>query len=325
MLNKNVNNSATKIVGLLLLAAIGLFLVWKLSMIIILVITAMVLAATLKPLVNWFTKHFSLKISAALVMVMLVIPVIFTLVVMVPTFIGQVDNIANAITGVIRSYPLLPKIYHNIDITYYTQQIGQYAIDSTAAFTSFIVQLIILMFLTYYLLIDSDKIYNLFSLFIPKERRKKTDQAFEELATISGQYIRSNIFISCICATLIFIGLSLLHVPGAAALAVFAGLADLLPLVGATLGATPAVILAFSVSPLAGVLTIILFVIYQQVENDIIIPRVYHKSLKLIPFLSMVSVIIGGSLFGVPGAFLALPIAASLPTIIHYFQDSKKA
>jgi len=324
MLNKNINDSATRIVWLLLLAAVVLFLAWKLSMIIVLVITSMVLAATLKPLVSWFSRHISVRLSAALVVVMLVIPVIFVLVIIVPIFVNQIDNIAGAITNIIRSYPLLPKVYHNIDITQYTQQISEYAINSTAAFTSFIAQLIILIFLTYYLLIDSDKVYNLFSLFIPKDKRKQTDQAFEELAMISGQYVRSNIFISCICALVIFIGLSLLHVPGAAALAIFAGITDLLPLIGATLGALPAVILAFTVSPLAGVLTIILFVIYQQVETDIIIPRVYHKALKLIPFLCMISVIIGASLFGVAGAFLALPIAASLPTIIHYFQTSKQ-
>jgi predicted PurR-regulated permease PerM len=207
----------------------------------------------------------------------------------------------------------------NLDITQYTKDAGQYLLVSTSAITNFFTQLVILVFMIYYLLIDAESIYRLFSVFIPKRSRARTDQALSEMAVISGQYIRGNLLISFICSLVIFIGLFTLGVPGAIALAVFAGIMDLLPLVGATIGAVPAVILSFAVSPMTGLFTIILFLLYQETENDYIIPRVYHKALKIIPFLSFVSVIIGTILFGVAGAFLALPIAASIPTLIHYF------
>jgi predicted PurR-regulated permease PerM len=181
-----------------------------------------------------------------------------------------------------------------------------------------------LVFSIYYLLIDSEKIYKLFVIFIPKSSRLQTSKMINELAVINGQYIRGNIFISLICGSIMFIGLSLLHVPGAAALAVFAGITDLLPLAGATIGAIPAAILAFTVSPLTGFLTIILFWVYQEIENDYIIPRVYHKALNIIPFFSFISVIAGALLFGIAGAFLALPIAASVPTIFNFFSADKK-
>lgn len=308
------------------IAVVGLaYLIWQLSSLIILVIAALIIAATFNPLVVWLeAKKISRKTASAGVLIILVLPVIFALALIVPVFLEQVDNIAKAITDIIANYKLLPKLFANFDISQYTRDAGQYLLLSTQAFTTFVAEIIILVFMVYYLLIDNESLYKLFALFISEKNRAKADQAFKDLAEISGQYIRGNILISMICSSVIFVGLLLLNVPGALALALFAGITDLLPLIGATIGAIPAIILAFSVSPLAGFLTIILFWLYQEVENDYIIPRVYHKALKIIPFLSFVSVIVGTLLFGIAGAFLALPIAASIPTVVHYFFDVAK-
>lgn len=311
------------IITLLIVGVIG-FLIWKLSAIIILIIVAAILAATLSPAVKWLEDSLSKKIAAALVLVVLFLPFVLVLVLIVPVFLNQIDNIAAAISGLINNFPFLPKVFQNLDITQYTKEAGQYLWASTAAFTNFIAQLVILIFMTYYLLIDSASLHNFLLVLIPKKHRKQADKALMELTKISGQYIRGNLFISVICTVTVFIGLVILQVPGAAALAIFAGILDLLPLIGATVGAVPAIILGFAVSPLTGILVLILFIIYQQIENDILIPRVYHRALKLIPFLSFITVIIGAMLFGVAGAFLALPIAASLPTIIHYLGELKR-
>ena len=67
-----------------------------------------------------------------------------------------------------------------------------------------------------------------------------------------------------------------------------------------------------------------LFGVYQAIENDILAPNIYNKVLNLLPFLSFVSVIIGSIMFGIAGAFLALPIAAGVPTVIKYFEEGEK-
>jgi predicted PurR-regulated permease PerM len=305
------------------IATVGLaYLVWQLSDLIILVITAIILATTFNPLVRWLeVRKISRKTGSAGVLVILVLPVIFVLVLIVPVFLEQIDNIAQSITTIISHYPMLPKVFANFDIAQYTKEAGQYVLLSTQALTTFVAEIIILVFMVYYLLIDAESLYKLAAVFIPEKNRQKTSLAIKELSEISGQYIRGNIYISLICTSVIFIGLTLLQVPGAIALALFAGITDLLPLIGATIGAIPAIILAFSVSPLVGILTIILFWLYQEIENDYIIPRVYHKALKIIPFLSFIAVIAGTLLFGIAGAFLSLPIAASIPTVMHYFFD----
>ena len=116
----------------------------------------------------------------------------------------------------------------------------------------------------------------------------------------------------------------ILHVPFALPLAIFAAIIDLLPLVGQTIGAIPAVIIAFGVSPLTGVIVIVLHLIYQQIENAIISPMIYNKALNLYPSIIFLSVLLGASLFGILGAFLSLPIAASIPAVIQYQKNYQK-
>jgi predicted PurR-regulated permease PerM len=83
-------------------------------------------------------------------------------------------------------------------------------------------------------------------------------------------------------------------------------------------------IIAFSLSPIQGILVLILHLVYQQVENAVICPAIYNKALNLYPALGFLAVLIGASLFGILGAFLALPIAASIPVIVNYHESYKQ-
>lgn len=145
----------------------------------------------------------------------------------------------------------------------------------------------------------------------------------KEITFVIGKYIRGNLLISVICGIVLFVGLTILQVPFALPLAIFAAAIDLLPLVGGTIGAIPAMIIGFGVSPLTGILVLILHLLYQQAENAIISPMIYNKALNLYPSVIFLSVLIGGSLFGILGAFLSLPIAASIPAIIEYHKNYK--
>jgi predicted PurR-regulated permease PerM len=89
-------------------------------------------------------------------------------------------------------------------------------------------------------------------------------------------------------------------------------IADLLPLVGATLGAVPAVVVAFFVSPAQGIATLIYFAVYQQVENYVIAPRVMKTAVDISPAAVLLAALIGGSLLGFVGALMAIPAAAAI-------------
>jgi predicted PurR-regulated permease PerM len=325
-MNKTLEVSISpKTIKTILLIALGIFFVWKLSDIFILMITAIMVASALDPAVQWLNKKLSLTLSAAIVVIALILPLVYVVGAVIPDFISQFPAISLRITSTLSHLDFLPPFLRQLDFSQYFQNSSSYLLESTKVISNFFFQAVTFIFLVFYLLIDGKILYRLVSVSMSSKKRKDVEKILSELGRISGQYIRGNLLISFICAATIFTGLFFLGIPYALPLAIFAGVLDLLPLIGSTIGAVPAVILGFTISPLTGLLTMALFGVYQAIENDILAPNIYNKVLNLLPFLSFVSVIIGSIMFGIAGAFLALPIAAGIPTIIKYLEDNKKA
>jgi predicted PurR-regulated permease PerM len=150
-----------------------------------------------------------------------------------------------------------------------------------------------------------------------REHRTEDTQTLKEALERVGGYVSGNIAVSIIAGVASFAFLRIFGVPFAAALAMWVGIADLIPTVGATLGALAAVLVAFFSSITDGVATVIFFAVYQQVENYVIVPRVMRKAVDLSPATVIVSVLIGGSLAGFAGALLALPLAAAAKVVLR--------
>ena len=315
-------NLSLKTIYSVLITAVIILLIWKLSVVIILLVTALMCAAALDPLVAWLHRklRFNLNLAAALVIIGLVLPLIYVLVAVIPTFVDQLPKIMDAISKVLNSYSFVPPEIKNLNIAKYFANNTSYILSSTSLVSDFFFQTITFIFMIFYMLVDGERLNKMFISLIPSSSKKQVEKLSAELAKISGQYIRGNLLISLICTIITFAGLIILGVPYALPLAIFAGILDLLPLIGSTIGAVPSVIIGFMVSPLRGLLVLILFVAYQAFENNILSPLVYKQVLNLVPFLSFIAVIIGSMLFGIAGAFLALPIAAGIPTFMNYLK-----
>ena len=321
MTNKSEIRLAPETIYYLLFTALGIFLIWRLSDILILIITALLFSAALTPIVEWLHRQkLPLPFAAALVVIALVLPIIYVFVAVAPTFIVQLPTIMQTVSNSLNSYSFLPVELRNLNFAQYFQNNSSYLWESTTKVTNFFFQTFTLIVMLFYLLVDGERLHRLVSELVPRRNRQKIEKISSELARISGRYIRGNLLISVICTAIIFIGLLFLRIPYPVPLAIFAGILDLLPMAGGTIGAIPSVIIAFTISPLTGLLTILLFIVYQQTENVVLAPNIYREVLHLIPFLSFVSVIIGSLLFGVAGAFLALPVAAAVPAVINYFK-----
>jgi predicted PurR-regulated permease PerM len=136
-------------------------------------------------------------------------------------------------------------------------------------------------------------------------------------------YIAGNVAISVICGVLTFAILEIMGVPFALLLALFVAIADLIPLVGATLGAVVAIIAAFIHSVPAGIVAIIFFIVYQQVENHLLQPVVFSRTVKLNPLTVLVAVLVFAQLAGILGALLAIPIASMIQIIARDVWDHR--
>jgi predicted PurR-regulated permease PerM len=151
---------------------------------------------------------------------------------------------------------------------------------------------------------------------IPQRRRASVRRiAVEAAAAVSG-YVIGNLLISLIAGAAAFACLVILGVPSPIVLALFVAFADLIPLVGATLGAAVSVLAAYLYSPTAGLVSLIFFIVYQQVENGLIYPWIMARKVNVNPLVVILSVLVGVELFGILGALLAVPASGALQVII---------
>jgi predicted PurR-regulated permease PerM len=149
--------------------------------------------------------------------------------------------------------------------------------------------------------------------FQPEERRERLDRALGRISTAVANYVGGALTQATIAGLTSFVVMKILGIPFAAPLAVLVGFADLIPLVGATIAAIlVGIVTIFADFPLDTIIWAVWAIVYQQLENTVIQPQIQRRAVDLHPFLVLVSVLFGSTLFGVAGALLAIPAAASV-------------
>lgn len=152
---------------------------------------------------------------------------------------------------------------------------------------------------------------------IPRSRRARVGLLTDEILERVGGYVAGALIIAACAGVTTFVLLVVLGVPYPVALALLVAITDLIPLVGATIGAAVVTLVAFFVSVQVGLIAGIYYVAYQQIENYALYPRVMKRSVNVSPAATVVAVLIGGSLLGALGALLAIPIAAALQLVLQ--------
>jgi predicted PurR-regulated permease PerM len=159
-----------------------------------------------------------------------------------------------------------------------------------------------------------ERFYALFST----KTEKRLRSIFGDIGTVVGGYVTGNLLISVVAGLSSGLVLWTMDVPFALALGLLVALLDLVPLVGATLAAIICTTVAFLAtdSIWSGVVVLIFFVVYQQVENHLLQPLVYGRTVQLSPLIVLIAVLIGASLAGVLGALGAIPVAGALQVLV---------
>jgi predicted PurR-regulated permease PerM len=173
------------------------------------------------------------------------------------------------------------------------------------------------MALAVYMLVDPERSQGALYAIVPRQYHVRLARVLLNLETIVGGYVRGQLFTSAAIGVYVFALLTIFGMPSALAFAVFAAAADVVPLVGGALTLLPISFAALPHGTVVTVALIVLVVLYQELENRVLIPRIYGRVLRLDPVAVMIALLIGGQLLGVLGAFLALPMAAGLRMIIE--------
>jgi len=181
------------------------------------------------------------------------------------------------------------------------------------------------MFLTLFGLIDEPRLRGWVGGLFYRGDRERFLQVTDRIVQTTSRYMLGNLAISVICGTLYGVTAVILDVPYPLALAVIAGILDLIPSIGATIAGIIVAIAALSVSPAAFVVFLIVMVVYQQIENYILQPTIIGKAARISGFTVLASVLAFGALFGLIGAIIGVPIAAGIQIVVEELTAARRA
>ena len=304
----------------------GAWLLRQLWGVAILVLVALMLVGTLSPLVSAVQRRGVGRTGALLIVFTALLGALsLVLLVTVPPLIGQVmDLLANApgrrdeLVAWLEGNELLAPLagpVRNAGLERVTTAAG----DRMLAYSSMVITAvgygITAVFLAFYLLADGARARGTLFAVVPRSHHVRLARILLQLEQIVGGYVRGQLFTSGAMFVFTFVLLTILGVPNALSLSVFAALVDVIPFVGGILATAPAVIMALPLGSGVVIALLVAMFIYQEFESRLLVPRVYGRVLRLSPAAVLVALLVGGTLFGIIGALLALPVTAGVRMI----------
>jgi predicted PurR-regulated permease PerM len=173
------------------------------------------------------------------------------------------------------------------------------------------------IFLAFYIMLDRDRLRGGLFAVVPRSHHIRLARILMNLETIVGAYIRGQLITCLFIAVFSFVLLVACGVPNALALAVFAGVADVLPYIGGLLSIGPMVLAALARGPVVVAVVLLTMLAYEEFESRVLVPHIYGRALRLPSSVVLLALLAGGTLMGILGALLALPVAAAVRMLIE--------
>ncbi len=320
--------------------AVSLLLIWVLTEvwgILVQFLISFLVATALLPLVQRLRKRGMSKGSASLLVFAGLIALIvgfFWLV--LPPLITQTQNLIDHAPEYLRRFEVYINRYPSLADLYDRLNVDQIAGDSTGNgadvpvdqaiqisvdVISRLTTTFFVLVMTFYLLVEGGSAWRFVSRYFSPRLRYRLLRTYPEITHVVSGYVVGQAITSAAFSIFAFVLLRALDVPQALFLAVLAAALDAVPIIGAPAATVPAVILALSVSWETAVIVFVAYVIYQQIENYILVPRIYGRTMQVSSLSILVGVLIGGALLGIVGILLALPLTAAIPVLERVWNE----
>jgi predicted PurR-regulated permease PerM len=221
------------------------------------------------------------------------------------TELPQVQDLLRGASGIVAQAPQLVRV-------------------ATGAFSG-VFQLLFTLILALYLTADGERIRRYVIQLFPFDRQAQMLRVSEHVGKRLGAWARGQVVLGAIIGTMTWVAALAIGLPYAGALALIAGVGELIPTLGPIIAAVPFVAIGFLNSPTQGLLALGAAVLIQQLENNLIVPRVMGQAVELHPVVVMVAILAGNELLGVTGALLAVPVAASLSVVFDEIEQERLA
>jgi predicted PurR-regulated permease PerM len=311
--------------------ALLLYFLWAVRSVVILVGLAVFLAVALGPPVDALARRGVPRALAILLVYLAIVAAIFGIgLLVVPPLVNGVDQLSRDLPGYIDhlrhsasfrqyddKYDITRKL--NDQAAQLPSKLGS-AVSTLQSVTvgvfSTLIELVTVLTMTFFLLVDGPRLVDFLTRVRPAGAGDRLPAILSDIYRSTAGYVAGNIIISLCAGTVTWATLTALGVPFAVPLGVLMAFLDLIPLVGATIGGViVGLVTLFDNFPTSTIVWVVVLLVYQQVENNVLQPVVYRRTVDVHPLLVIVSVLVGSSILGVLGALLAIPTAATIQIV----------
>jgi predicted PurR-regulated permease PerM len=330
------------VLGIIVAAYVAITIIREARGILIWIFVALFLTLALNPAVEWLLQRGVKRrgVAVAITFIGTIVAIAGLGATIIPTIVSQVNDFVDAVPGYVedltagrgrlgfleRDYHITERIREAISEGGASQVLGisDTALAVTKSVVTAVVATVTIAFLTLFMLLEGpawmERIYSL----LPEEKQPRWRAVGQDIYRTVGGYVTGNLTISVIAGVVSTAVLLALDVPYALALGLVVAIFDLIPLAGATIAAIVVTTIGFLDATTSGIILLIFFVVYQQLENHILQPVVYGRTVRLSPLAVLIAVLIGAELAGVIGALAAIPVAGTIQVVLRDWLNHRR-
>jgi predicted PurR-regulated permease PerM len=311
---------------MLLAIPVTLWILVQIWPVVLLVLVSLIFAAALLPLVGWLVdRGVGRGLAVLVVLVTLLLTAAVIGFVVIPVVVGQVRALIDLVPDLRDRLVVFLNEHHAYRAAREVQQFSpgelvqpELLVTTGREVLTVVATIATIAVLTAYLMYDAPRIERFIYFATPRAYHHHIHNLLQALQRVVGGYVRGEVLTSAVLSGFTFVILEALRIPNPVALAVFASIADVVPVIGIFLIIGPIVAAALSVSVTKAVIAAVLLVIYEEFENRFLVERVYGETLRLPTVVVLLALLVGGALLGVAGALLSLPTAAAVRVFVEY-------
>ena len=322
------------VLGIILAGVVMIEIVQAARGILIWIFVAIFLALALNPAVEWLQQRGVARrgLAVTIVFVGAILAIAALGATIVPTIVAQVNDFVDAVPGYVedltagrgrlgfleREYQITERVREAVSEGGASRLLGisGTALAVTKGVLTAVIAIVTIAFVTRFRLLEGPSWIERLYTVLPGDQQPRWRKVGYDIYRTIGGYVTGNLAISLIAGVVSTVVLLAVGVPYAVALGLVVAILDLIPLAGATIAAILVTTVAFLDATTSGIIVLVFFVVYQQLENHVLQPVVYGRTVQLSPLAVLIAVLIGAELAGVVGALAAIPVAGTIQVIL---------
>ena len=310
---------------------LGFTFLWFIRSVLFLIFVSLLVATGIEPLVNTLRRRGPFNRSMGILFIYtLIFGVIgFVLYLAIPPLISEGQNLVEvfadpqktrtAISGINNSFirDTLTTAYENAGSILQTIVLNSQTLSIGLSLFEIVFSTATVFVIAFYWLTEKRNIKRFIFSLVRKDNRPRSNEIWENVENKLGAWMRGQIVLMLFIGVLAGIGYTIMGLKFAFALAVFAGLAELIPIIGPYLGGAPAVLVALTQDITLTIIVVVYIVVIQLVEGNVLVPRIMERAVGVSPLTVIIGILIGSTIAGIGGALLAVPVAAAIQVLIN--------